>query len=90
LTGDPARRADRALAAARATLCAGPFDEALSVLPIAMAEAGSSDELQQAQAELQREAQRLYDLSRMTVEQIARAIGSSSSTLYRYLKIDGA
>ena len=49
LTGDPARRADRALAAARANLYAGAFDEALSLLPIA--EAGSADDLQQAQAE---------------------------------------
>jgi DNA-binding CsgD family transcriptional regulator/tetratricopeptide (TPR) repeat protein len=52
LTRDPARRADRALAAARANLYAGAFDEALRFLPIA--EAGSPDELQQAQAELLR------------------------------------
>jgi DNA-binding CsgD family transcriptional regulator/tetratricopeptide (TPR) repeat protein len=50
LTGDPARRADRALSAARASLYAGAFDEALGLLPIA--EAGSPDELRQAQAEL--------------------------------------
>ncbi len=52
LTRDPARRADRALAAARSNLYAGAFDEALSLLPIA--EAGSPDELQQAHAELLR------------------------------------
>jgi DNA-binding CsgD family transcriptional regulator len=52
LTGDHARRADRALAAARANLYAGAFDEALRLLPIA--EAGSRDELQQAHAELLR------------------------------------
>jgi DNA-binding CsgD family transcriptional regulator len=52
LTGDPARRADRALGAARANLFAGAFDEALRLLP--MAEAGSPDELQQVQAELLR------------------------------------
>src|SRR5689334_16619096 len=52
LTGDPARRTDRALAAARANLYAGAFDEALRLLPIA--EAGSPDKLQQAQAELLR------------------------------------
>jgi DNA-binding CsgD family transcriptional regulator len=52
LTGDPARRVDRALAAARANLYAGAFDEALTLLPIA--EGGSSNELQQAQAELLR------------------------------------
>jgi DNA-binding CsgD family transcriptional regulator len=52
LTGDPARRVDRALAAARANLYAGAFDEALRLLPVA--EAGSPDELQQAHAELLR------------------------------------
>jgi DNA-binding CsgD family transcriptional regulator len=52
LTVDPARRVDRALAAARANLYAGAFDEALRLLPIA--EAGSPDELQQTQAELLR------------------------------------
>jgi DNA-binding CsgD family transcriptional regulator len=52
LTGDPARRADRALAAGRANLYAGAFDEALRLLPIA--EAGPRDELQLAQAELLR------------------------------------
>ena len=34
LTGDPARRVDRALAAARANLYAGAFDEALRLLPM--------------------------------------------------------
>jgi DNA-binding CsgD family transcriptional regulator len=52
LTGDPARRADRALAAAQANLYAGAFDEALKLIPIA--EAGSPDELQQTRAELLR------------------------------------
>jgi DNA-binding CsgD family transcriptional regulator/tetratricopeptide (TPR) repeat protein len=52
LTGDPARRADRALAAARASLYAGAFDEALGLLPIA--EPGTADELQSAQTELLR------------------------------------
>jgi DNA-binding CsgD family transcriptional regulator len=52
LTADPARRADRALAAARATLYAGAFDEALSLLRLV--EAGSPDELRQAQVELLR------------------------------------
>jgi DNA-binding CsgD family transcriptional regulator len=52
LTVDEARRADRALAAARANLYAGAFDEALTLLPIA--EAGSPDDLQRAQAELLR------------------------------------
>ncbi|HEY2437507.1 MAG TPA: ATP-binding protein, partial [Solirubrobacteraceae bacterium] len=52
LTGDPARRTDRALAAARANLYAGAFDEALRLLPIA--EASSPDELQRAHAELLR------------------------------------
>jgi DNA-binding CsgD family transcriptional regulator/tetratricopeptide (TPR) repeat protein len=52
LTGNPARRADRALAAARANLYAGAFEDALRLLPIA--EASSPDGLQQAQAELLR------------------------------------
>jgi hypothetical protein len=52
LTGDPARRTDRALAAARANLYAGAFDEALRLLPIA--EAGSPDKLRRAHAELLR------------------------------------
>jgi DNA-binding CsgD family transcriptional regulator len=52
LTRDPARRAARALAAARATLHAGAFDAALGLL--AVAEAGSLDELQRARAELLR------------------------------------
>jgi len=37
----------------------------------------------------EREAQRLYETRQMTVEQIARAVGSSPTTVYRYLKLDG-
>ena len=48
LTGDPARRADRALAAAQASLGAGAFDLARGLL--AAAEAGPLDELQRARA----------------------------------------
>src|SRR5580693_4471073 len=50
LTPGPARRADRALAAAQATSQAGAFDAALGLL--AAAEAGPLDELQRAQATL--------------------------------------
>jgi hypothetical protein len=50
LTPGPARRADRALAAAQATSQAGAFDAALRLL--AAAEAGQLDELQRAQAAL--------------------------------------
>src|SRR5580700_10476932 len=50
LTPDPARRADRALAAAQATSQAGAFDAALGLL--AAAQAGPLDELQRAQAAL--------------------------------------
>jgi hypothetical protein len=50
LTPGPARRADRALAAAQATSQAGAFDAALGLL--AAAEAGPLDELQRAQAAL--------------------------------------
>jgi DNA-binding CsgD family transcriptional regulator len=50
LTPGPARRADRALAAAQATSQTGAFDAALGLL--AAAEAGPLDELQRAQAAL--------------------------------------
>jgi DNA-binding CsgD family transcriptional regulator len=52
LTGDPARRGARALAAAQAHLQAGEFDAALQLL--ATAEAGSLDELGRARVELLR------------------------------------
>jgi outer membrane PBP1 activator LpoA protein len=52
LTIDPARRADRALAAANAKLQVGAFDTALGLL--ATAETGPLDERQRAQAELLR------------------------------------
>jgi len=52
LTRDRARRTDRALAAAQASLQAGAFDAALRLL--ATAEAGSLDEFQTARAELLR------------------------------------
>jgi DNA-binding CsgD family transcriptional regulator/tetratricopeptide (TPR) repeat protein len=52
LTVDPARRAERALAAAQASLDAGAFDAALAVL--ATAEAGPLDEFQRARLDLLR------------------------------------
>jgi DNA-binding CsgD family transcriptional regulator len=52
LTGEPARRAGRALAAAQASLQAGAFDAAPGLL--ATATAGPLDELQQARAGLLR------------------------------------
>jgi DNA-binding CsgD family transcriptional regulator len=52
LTGDPERRADRALAAAEASLQAGVFDAAHGLLTTA--EVGPLDELQQARVELLR------------------------------------
>jgi DNA-binding CsgD family transcriptional regulator len=52
LTQDPARRADRALAAAQASLQAGAFDAALGLL--ATAEAGPIDEFQHARVDLLR------------------------------------
>ena len=52
LTLDPARRAQRALAAAQAKLQAGALDAALGLL--AMAQAGPLDELQRARADLLR------------------------------------
>src|SRR6202042_66101 len=47
LTADPARRAQRALAAARASFQAGAFEAALEL--VAAAQAGPLDELQSAQ-----------------------------------------
>ena len=61
LTGDPARRADRALAAAEASLGAGTFDVARGLL--AAAEVGSLDELQRARLDLLR-AEAAYSESR--------------------------
>ena len=52
LTLDPVRRADRALAAAQASLQAGAFDAALGLL--ATAEAGALDEFQCARVDLLR------------------------------------
>jgi DNA-binding CsgD family transcriptional regulator len=52
LTGDPAHRPDRALAAAQASLGVGAFDAALALL--ASAEAGPLDELQSARLDLLR------------------------------------
>jgi DNA-binding CsgD family transcriptional regulator len=52
LTADPARRTERALAAAQASMQAGAFGKALEIL--GRAEAGSADELQAARADLLR------------------------------------
>jgi DNA-binding CsgD family transcriptional regulator len=52
LTADPARRVERALAAAQASLQAGAFDAALGL--VATAEAGALDGFQQARANLVR------------------------------------
>jgi DNA-binding NarL/FixJ family response regulator len=52
LTQDPARRRDRALAAAQASLYAGAFDTAIGLL--AAVEAGAVDELQRARVDLLR------------------------------------
>jgi DNA-binding CsgD family transcriptional regulator len=52
LTADPTRRADRALAAARASMQAGAFDQALVL--VASAEDGALEEAQGAAAELLR------------------------------------
>ncbi len=52
LTADPARRADRALAAAQASIQAGSFDAVLRLL--ATAETGPLDELQRARVNLLR------------------------------------
>jgi DNA-binding CsgD family transcriptional regulator len=61
LTGDPARRADRALAAAQASLGVGAFDLARGLL--AAADAGPLDDLQRARLNLLR-AEASYSESR--------------------------
>ena len=61
LTDDPARRAERALAAAQASLQAGAFDVARGLL--AAAEVGPLDELQRARVDLLR-AEAAYSQSR--------------------------
>jgi DNA-binding CsgD family transcriptional regulator len=61
LTGDAARRADRALAAAEASLQAGVFDVARRLM--ATAEVGAVDELQRARLDLLR-AEAAYSESR--------------------------
>ena len=61
LTGDPTRRADRALAAAEASLGAGTFDVARGLL--ATAEVGPLDELQRGRLDLLR-AEAAYSESR--------------------------
>jgi DNA-binding CsgD family transcriptional regulator len=61
LTDDPARRSERALAAAQASLQAGAFDAAQQLL--AAAEIGPLDELQRARVELLR-AEAAYSQSR--------------------------
>ena len=71
LTGDSARRVDRALAAARAKLYAGAFDAALRM--VVVAEAGAPDDLQRARAELLR-------------GQIASATGAGSEAPAQLLK----
>ena len=63
LTRDPRRRGERALAAAQASLQAGAFDEARSLL--ATAETGALDELQRTQIDLLR-AQMAFASSRGT------------------------
>ena len=63
LSGDPARRVDRALAAAEASLGAGTFDVALGLL--STAEVGPLDDLQRARLDLLR-AQLAFASSRGT------------------------
>ncbi len=63
LTDDPARRAERALAAAQTSLNAGAFDAVLELL--ARAEAGALDDLQRARSDLLR-AQLAFAMSRGT------------------------
>ena len=61
LTADPARRGARALAAAEATLQAGVFDRARTL--VAIAEAGPLDELQRGRVDLLRGQIALFSIS---------------------------
>ena len=78
LTVDPARRAERALAAAQASLEAGAFDAALEVL--VAAEAGPLDELQRARVELLRGRIASASSFGSAAAQLLQAAGSSSNS----------
>jgi DNA-binding CsgD family transcriptional regulator len=83
LTGDRAKRADRALAAAEASLGAGTFDVARGLL--AAAEVGPLDELQRARVDLLR-AEAAYSESRGSdapalLLRAAKALGPLDSQL---------
>ena len=90
LTGDPARRADRALAAAQASLGAGAFDVARGLL--ATAHAGPLDELERArldrfQAELAFAEQRGSDAPLLLL-QAARKLETLDVRLSRDTYLD--
>ena len=90
LTGDPARRADRALAAAQASLGAGAFDVARGLL--AAAHAGPLDELERArldrfQAELAFAEQRGSDAPLLLL-QAARKLETLDVRLSRDTYLD--
>jgi DNA-binding CsgD family transcriptional regulator len=90
LTEDPARRVDRALAAAHASLQAGAFDAALGLL--ATAAAGSLDELQRARLDLLR-AEAAFAQSRGSdapplLLRAAKTLDSLDSTLARETYLD--
>jgi DNA-binding CsgD family transcriptional regulator len=90
LTGDPARRADRALAAAQASLGAGAFDVARGLL--AAAHAGPLDELERArldrfQAELAFAEQRGSDAPLLLL-QAARKLETLDVRLARDTYLD--
>ena len=90
LTGDPARRADRALAAAEACLGAGTFDAARALL--ASAEVASLDELQRARLDLLR-AEVAYSENRGSdaptlLLRAAKTLGPLDSQLARETYLD--
>jgi DNA-binding CsgD family transcriptional regulator len=94
LTGDPGRRADRALAAAEASLGAGAFDVARELL--AVAEAGPLDELGRARVDVLLAelafAQNRGDDASLLLLQAARKLESLDVRLSRntYLEAWGA
>jgi ATP/maltotriose-dependent transcriptional regulator MalT len=90
LTGDPGRRAERALAAAETSLQAGAFDAALGLL--ATAEAGSLNELQHARLELVR-AEASYSQNRGSdapalLLRVAKALDQLDPELARQTYLD--
>jgi DNA invertase Pin-like site-specific DNA recombinase len=66
-----------------------PFERTQSGLAAAQARGRVGGRRRSYSVGQEREAQRLYETGQVTVEQIARAVGSSTTTVYRYLPMAG-